>query len=320
MSIQLLLAQILTGIATGALYFLVASGLTLVWGALGVVNLAHGSFFMIAAFAATSIIAVLGPNLGFLAALVCIPLAALVLSGLLEVTFFRHVYRGGIWGQLLLTFGLVLVLNDLTRSAFGSLPRSAMSPDILRGYIEIAGIRTAKYQLAVILITGIVSACLWYLLARSRTGRLIRAAVDDPAMLGAVGVDVTRLRTHVMAVSALLAAVAGVVAAPRGAVNATLGCPDGRHCIRRDRDRRPGLRLGCAGGRHHRRHRGVGLDDVRRPGQRGRHLRPDGARLGAAADRPAHDHPALGADRWNDLRHLESPACSCSAALPRSWS
>jgi branched-chain amino acid transport system permease protein len=222
MSTQLFFAQILTGIATGALYFLVASGLTLVWGALGVVNLAHGSFFMIAAFSATTIVMQFGPNLGLPIALLVVPLIMVVLSAALEVSLFRRVYAGGIWGQLLLTFGLVLVINNLIRWIFGSLPRSVAAPDLLRGFVEIGGIRIAQYQVAVIVVTAIVSCGLWYLLARSRTGRLIRAAVDDPAMLGAVGVDVKVLRTKVMALSALLAGVAGVVAAPRGAVNATL--------------------------------------------------------------------------------------------------
>ncbi|MBO9353972.1 branched-chain amino acid ABC transporter permease [Bordetella petrii] len=219
---QLFFAQVLTGIATGALYFLVASGLTLVWGALGVVNLAHGSFFMVAAFSATTIIMQLGANLGLPVALIVVPLLIMVLSVVLEVSLFRRVYESGIWGQLLLTFGLVLVINNLTRSVFGSLPRSAEAPDLLRGFIEIGGIRIAQYQVAVVVVTAIVSVGLWYLLSKSRTGRLIRAAVDDPAMLGAVGVDVKVLRTRVMAISALLAGIAGVVAAPRGAVNATL--------------------------------------------------------------------------------------------------
>jgi len=219
---QLFFAQVLTGIATGALYFLVASGLTLVWGALGVVNLAHGSFFMVAAFSTTTIITHLGPNLGLPVALIVVPAIIMALSVVLEMSLFRRVYESGIWGQLLLTFGLVLVINNLTRSVFGSLPRAAEAPDLLRGFVEIGGIRIAQYQVAVIAVTAIVSVGLWYLLSRSRTGRLIRAAVDDPAMLGAVGVDVKVLRTRVMAISALLAGIAGVVAAPRGAVNATL--------------------------------------------------------------------------------------------------
>jgi len=221
MSSQLFFAQVLTGIATGALYFLVASGLTLLWGALGVVNLAHGSFFLIAAFATTSIIQAIGQNIGLPVALVVVPILVVCISVALETSLFRRVYANGIWGQLLLTFGLVLVINDLVRSTFGSLPRSVPPPDVLRGFVSIFEIRVAKYQLAIMATTAIVAIFLWYLLARSRTGRLIRAAVDDPGMLGAIGVDVKRLRTQVMAISACLAAIAGVVAAPRGAVNAT---------------------------------------------------------------------------------------------------
>lgn len=219
---HLLLAQVVAGIAAGALYFLVASGLTLVWGALDVVNLAHGSFFMIAAYAATSIIQSLGTEYGLLVALLAVPLLVVALAVLLEMSLFRRVYIGGIWGQLLLSFGLVLMLNDLVRTIFGSVPRSVMAPEMLRGFVDVGGIRIAKYQITILVATALVAVFLWYLLARSRMGRLIRAAVDDPSMLGAVGVDVKRLRTQVMALAAVLAGIAGVIAAPRGAVNATL--------------------------------------------------------------------------------------------------
>lgn len=219
---RLILAQVVAGVATGALYFLVASGLTLIWGALGVVNLAHGSFFMLAAFAATTLVQQLGPGLGLLCALVVVPLLVLVFAVALETTLFRRVYVGGIWGQLLLSFGLLLVVNDLVRSGFGAVSRSIVAPDFLQGFVEVFGIRLAKYQLAILATTGLVALYLWHLLARSRTGRLIRAAVDDPAMLGAVGVDVKRLRTQVMGIAAVLAGIAGVIAAPRGAVNTTI--------------------------------------------------------------------------------------------------
>jgi branched-subunit amino acid ABC-type transport system permease component len=218
---NLLLAQVVAGVANGALYFLVASGLTLVWGALGVVNLAHGSFFMVAAFAATACTYQFGPQWGLLAALLIVPLAMSGLATALETTLFRRVYKSGIWGQLLVSFGLVQVLNDLTRVIFGAQPRSIEPPVELRGFLQIGSVRVASYQLAILAATALVAVFLWYLLSRSRIGRLIRAAVDDPSMLGAVGVDVRRLRTLVMGIAAFLAGIAGVVAAPRGAVNTT---------------------------------------------------------------------------------------------------
>ena len=222
MSFQLLSAQIIAGIAAGSLYFLVASGLTLIWGALGVINLAHGSFYMIAAFSATSIVYYFGPDVGLLVSLLVIPAGVVLFAVAAEVILFRRVYRSGIWGQLLLTFGLVLVFSDIVRTVFGPLPRAISAPQLLHGYIDFWGVRVATYQVAILLVTALVAIFLWYLLSRSRTGRLIRAAVDDPSMLNAVGVDVKKLRTRVMAIAAFLAAVAGVIAAPRGAVNGTL--------------------------------------------------------------------------------------------------
>lgn len=219
MNLQLLIAQVLAGIANGALYFLVASGLTLLWGALGVVNLAHGSFFMVSAFSAAVLMETWGPGAGLAMAVVLVPLGAALLAVLLETTLFRRVYATGMWGQLLVSFGLVLALNNLARLAFGPVAKSVPAPQVFSGFVEFFGLRMATYQLAVIAVTAGVAVYLWYLLVQSRTGRLIRAAVDDPQMLGAVGVDVRRLRTAVMGIAALLAGVAGVISVPRGAVS-----------------------------------------------------------------------------------------------------
>lgn len=219
MNWQLFSAQVLAGTANGALYFLVASGLTLLWGALGVVNLAHGSFFMLAAFAGALCIQTWGPETGLIIALLIVPVAAALFAGTLEMTLFRPVYTSGMWGQLLVSFGLVLALNNIARLVFGTQAISVAPPKLLSGFIELGGLRLATYQLGVLLVTGLVAVYLWYLLSHSRTGRLIRAAVDDPQMLGAVGVDVARLRTMVMGIAALLAGIAGVIAVPRGAIN-----------------------------------------------------------------------------------------------------
>src|SRR5271165_3465110 len=219
MNWHLLWAQILAGIANGGLYFLVASGLTLLWGALGVVNLAHGSFFMLAAYAQAMCIQTWGPEVGFFIGLTAVPTVIAALGMTFEVSLFRPVYRTGIWGQLLFSFGLVLALNNITRILFGITALSMPPPRFLRGYIEVLGVRLATYQFWILGLTSLVAVFLWYLLSASRTGRLIRAAVDDSQMLEAVGVDVRRLRTTVMGVAAMLAGIAGAAAVPRGAIN-----------------------------------------------------------------------------------------------------
>ncbi|CAG9186878.1 branched-chain amino acid ABC transporter permease [Cupriavidus pinatubonensis] len=216
---QLLGAQVLAGIANGGLYFLVASGLTLLWGALGVINLAHGSYFMLAAFGTAACIQQWGAEAGFLAACVAIPALTAAAGAGLEISLFRRVYHSGMWGQLLLSFGLLLALNNITRLVFGTQPMSMAPPRLLAGFVELGAFRMASYQIAVLAVTAAVACYLWLLLGRSRTGRLIRAAVDDPQMLEAVGVDVRRLRTTVMAIAALLAGIAGAIAVPRGAIN-----------------------------------------------------------------------------------------------------
>ncbi|WP_454805614.1 branched-chain amino acid ABC transporter permease [Paraburkholderia fungorum] len=222
MNWQLLGAQLLAGVANGGLYFLVASGLTLLWGAMGVVNLAHGSFFMLAAFCGATCIRLLGPELGFVVAIVAVPAVMALFACVLELALFRRVYASGMWGQLLVSFGLMLLLNNLARIVFGTESLSMSAPAQLSGFVEFVGFRLATYQLAVLTMTAVVAVYLWVVMTKSRTGRLIRAAVDDPQMLEAVGIDVKRLRTMVMGVAALLAGIAGVVAVPRGAINTGL--------------------------------------------------------------------------------------------------
>lgn len=219
MNWQLFWAQVLAGIANGGLYFLVASGLTLLWGALGVVNLAHGSFFMIAAFAMAACIQHWGVEAGFLIGLLAAPAEVALLGAGLEISLFRRVYHAAMWGQMLLSFGLILVLNNVVRLIFGAQPLSIDPPHELAGFIQFGSFRMAVYQIVVLAATAAVAVYLWLLLGRSRTGRLIRAAVDDPKMLEAVGVDVRRLRTKVMAIAALLAGLAGAITVPRGAIN-----------------------------------------------------------------------------------------------------
>lgn len=222
MNMHLFWAQVLAGIANGTLYFLVASGLTLLWGAMGVVNLAHGSFFMLAAFCAAYFMEAFGSGAGLLLALLVVPLIVALFAALLEVSLFRRIYVSGIWGQLLVSFGIVLALNNLARMIFGTQAKSLAPPQLLSSFVSIAGLRLASYQLAVIAVTVLVALYLWWLLNRSKTGQYIRAAVDDPQMLGAVGIDVQRLRTKVMGIAALLAGIAGVIAVPRGAIDLTL--------------------------------------------------------------------------------------------------
>ena len=222
MNWQLFWAQVAAGLANGALYFLVASGLTLLWGALGVVNMAHGSFFMVAAFAAAACMKLWGLGAGLLIALVLVPSAVALGAMGLEIALFRRTYASGVWGQLLLSFGLVLAINDLCRIAFGVQPVSMSAPRVLAGSVEFAGVTLASYQLAVLAATLLVALFLWWMLNMSKTGRLIRAAVDDPDMLEAVGIDVRRLRTKVMGIAAALAGIAGVIVVPRDAIHLQL--------------------------------------------------------------------------------------------------
>ena len=277
-------AQVTAGLANGALYFLVASGLTLLWGALGVVNMAHGSFYMVAAFATAACVKFFGTGPGLLIALLVVPASVAVIAMGLEVALFRRTYASGVWGQLLVSFGLVLLINDLCGTAFGVQPVSVGAPAMLSGGVEFLGVTLARYQLAVFAATALVAIFLWQMLNRSRTGRLIRAAVDDPSMLEAVGIDVWRLRTRVMGIAAALAGIAGVITAPRNAIHLQLDVDTVVVAFAVIVVGGLGSVWGALGGSALDRRGGNGFDHLHRPGRRGGDLRRDGG----GADFPAH--------------------------------
>jgi branched-chain amino acid transport system permease protein len=212
------LIQVLTGLSRAAILFIVAVGLSLVFGALRIVNIAHGSFYMIGAFVAVTVSGMLGGIIGFVAALVVVPLLVAVLGGVIEVGALRRLYGREHLLQLLATFAILLILHDAVRFLYGERPRSVRSPELLRGSVPIGTASFPRYSLFLIVMAIVIALALWLLMTRTGLGRDIRAAVSDPEMLGMVGVNVARLFTVVFALGAGLAAVGGVLAAPQQTV------------------------------------------------------------------------------------------------------
>ncbi|MGH9246760.1 MAG: branched-chain amino acid ABC transporter permease [Acidimicrobiales bacterium] len=206
--------QLLTGLSRGALLFIVAAGLSLVFGALRVVNVAHGSFFMVGAFAAASVTSALAGEWGFAVALLVAPLVVAVLAAGFEVVALRRLYQREHLLQLLATFALVLVVADATQALWGERPRSVAQPRIVSGTVDILGVIFPKYRLFLIGVAVVLAVGLWALMSRTGLGRDIRAAVSDPEMLRLVGVNVPRLFTVVFALGAALAGLGGVLAVP----------------------------------------------------------------------------------------------------------
>jgi branched-chain amino acid transport system permease protein len=212
MSTSLLIIQTLNGLQLGVLLFLVASGLTLTFGIMDFVNLAHGSLYMIGAFICASLTLLTGSFL--LALLIAVPATALV--GLIaEVAIIRHLYERDHLDHVLATFGLILCFDSLAQMVWGPSGIAVPLPNWLKGQVPFwDGTVFPTYRLLII-VTGLTIAIgLFVLVHHTRLGMLIRAGASNRAMVGALGVDVRLLFTGVFALGAALAGLAGMLVAP----------------------------------------------------------------------------------------------------------
>lgn len=204
-------------LSTASALFIVAAGLTLVFGALRLINLAHGSFYMYGAFLTTSLVA-WSSHAGFWIALVLSPLLAAVMGIGVEVGVLRRLYAREHLTQLLATFALLLIFADLALRFWGKSVRSVSPPPVVQGSVGLGGARVPLYDIVIIAVAVVVGVGLWLLLTHTTLGWKIRAVVDDPEVLAASGVNVRLLYTTVFALGALLAGLSGVIIAPQQAV------------------------------------------------------------------------------------------------------
>lgn len=218
MTLQDFVAQLLAGLTRAGLLFIVAAGLSLVFGAMRVINLAHGSLYMLGAFTSFTVVNATGPDFGLFPAVIVSAVVTAAVGLLIEVGILRRLYRHEHLLQLLATYALVLVIADVARYVWGSQNRSVPRPLGLRGSVEVLGSAFPMYNLFIILFALSVGGGLWFLVNRTGLGRDIRAAIVDPEMLGGVGVNVSRLFTTVFVIGSALAGVAGAVIAPSSAV------------------------------------------------------------------------------------------------------
>lgn len=215
MDMQAFILQLLTGLSRAAILFIVASGLSLVFGALRIVNIAHGSFYMIGAFTSATVVSWVDGWVGFLLALVAGAAVVAILAALVEVLALRRLYDSEHLMQLLATFAFVLIFADLVQALWGERPRSVPQPAPINGSVDLGGVIFPKYSLFLIVVAILLAFALWALMNHTTLGRDIRAAVSDPEMLRMVGVNVPLLFTTVFALGGVLAAVGGVLAAPQ---------------------------------------------------------------------------------------------------------
>ena len=223
MSLILLIEQVLNGLQFGVTLFLMAAGLTLVFGVMGLINLAHGSLFMVGAFAAA---AVAGATGSFVLALGAALAAAAAAGALVEVLVIRRLYARDHLDQVLATFALILIFSEGTRWVFGSFPLYLNIPAALSGPISLpGGIEYSTYRLFLIGVGIAVAIGLGLLITRTRLGIQIRAGESDREMIAALGIDISRLYTIVFALGAALAGLAGALVGAIQSVQVGMGEP-----------------------------------------------------------------------------------------------
>jgi branched-chain amino acid transport system permease protein len=209
--IGIYVVQAIHGLVYGMLLFLVASGLTVVFGMMGVLNLAHASFYMLGAYLGYSIHRYLS---SFWLSLLIAPLIVGALGALIERFLIRKAYKGGHQAQLLLTFGLFFIFGELVRIVWGTSPLSMPAPEPFAGAIPLAGMTYPLYRLFIVAFSALVLLGIAMMLRRTRIGIIIRGAVSDPDMVEALGINVPIVFMGVLGGGAALAAAAGVIAAP----------------------------------------------------------------------------------------------------------
>jgi branched-chain amino acid transport system permease protein len=205
------LSLVLIGLSIGTLLFLLAAGLTLVFGMLGVINFAHGALYMLGAYTGYQLVAWTG---SFWLALVVAPVVVGLFGALLERTTLRPLYERPPAYQLLLTFGYILVIEEFIRLVWGVNFKAMNAPPQLSGTVEFFGSTVTNYRLFIVGFGALVSMALFLVIERTRIGMVVRAASVNSAMVSCLGIDVARLRTAVFGVGTGLAALSGVVAGP----------------------------------------------------------------------------------------------------------
>lgn len=212
-------AQSLSGMTAAMFLFLIASGLSLIFGVLRVLNFAHGTFYMLGAYGAYQMVQWLGMGpLTFWGAALVAAVSVAVLGGLVERFLFRYLYGKEELYQLLFTYALVLILSDIAKIAWGTQQKSVSRPPGLTGATTLFGATIPHYNLFILLLGPAIAVGFWFVLQRTRLGRFIRAAALDRETLGALGVNVNRLYTGVFVLASFLGGLGGALITPMRAV------------------------------------------------------------------------------------------------------
>ena len=219
-SLPLFLSQLFNGLALGLLLSLISAGLTIIYGTLGVLNLAHGALFMVGAYAGFVAMQWTG---SFAAALIGGMLGSLVVGLLMERLIVRYYYQRPPEDQILVTFGIGIVLTELVRLVFGGISQRVATPSWGQGITQLGFLFYPTYRIQVMIIVAVVLVLLYIVLYRTRIGMIVRAGIEDSLMVNMLGINVYRVFMLVFGIGALTAGFAGIVDAPIVAVTPDMG-------------------------------------------------------------------------------------------------
>ena len=219
----LFIEQIFNGLQFGVTLFLIAAGLTLIFGIMDLVNLAHGSFVMIGAYFGVTLI---GWTDNYLLSMILALIATLGVAIVTEVVVLRTLYQRNHMDQVLATFGLILFFNEMTHIIWGSVPLDFPLPAMFSGSVELLpGVLYPTYRLAMIVVGFAIAGMLYFLIAKTRLGMLIRAGASNREMIGAMGVDIKLLFTAVFGIGCVFSGLAGLMVSPISFVEPGMGEP-----------------------------------------------------------------------------------------------
>jgi branched-chain amino acid transport system permease protein len=214
MDVSFIIVQVLSGLTMATVLFLVASGLTLIFGVVGLFNFAHGSFYMLGAYFAYQFISLM--NINFWMGVFLVMVSTGICGWIMEYFFVRRIYGRHEEGayQILLTYTFILILDDLVKIIWGTDYKSISRPTILTGTIPIGNWAIPSYSIFIIVLGMLIAGGMWLLLQKSRFGRIIRAISSDRSMVNAMGINVKRFLTIVFAFATALGGLSGALAAP----------------------------------------------------------------------------------------------------------
>ncbi|MFY9168080.1 MAG: branched-chain amino acid ABC transporter permease [Desulfomonilia bacterium] len=207
---SLLASLVISGMARGMIYFLLSCGLTIIFGVMGVVNFAHGAFYMLAFYITFTV----ANALGFWSSLIIAPIVMILIGAVVERGLFQRVYKAGHVFQLLLSVGIIHVISDIVRLLWGLDPKNGNIPDLLMGCFDIFGMVISKYNIFIIGISSVIAVVLITILYKSKAGSIIRACVYDEEMTRGLGINVSGVFSLVFMAGIGMAAVAAAIAYP----------------------------------------------------------------------------------------------------------